>query len=115
MRYFTGHANPGSAVGEVRGEELPVRSDHTRRPVVPVAEEGETGGVPHGRPDERGGRRSERHQARLPGGDSLLQEGDDDTEKLLVGVVEDRLVEIAAAVSQCTHPNTRLLPASAAV
>ena len=58
MGNLTRHADPGGAVGDVRGEEVPVRSDHTRRPVVSVVEEGETGGVPHGRPDEPGGRRA---------------------------------------------------------
>ena len=42
MGNLTRHADPGGAVGEVRGEEVPVRSDHTRRPVVSVVEEGET-------------------------------------------------------------------------
>ena len=37
------------------------------------------------------------------------------TEELLVGVVEDRLVEISAAVSRCTRPHISLLPAGAAV
>src|SRR5215203_2922099 len=91
------------------------RSDHTRRPVVSVAEEGETDGVRHGRPDEPGGRRAEGHQAGLAGGDSLLQERDDDTQELLVGVVEDRLMEIPGTVSLCTDRHTSLLPPIAAV
>ena len=102
MGNLTRHADPGGAVGDVRGEEVPVRSDDTRGPVVSVVEEGDTGGVPHGRPDEPGGRRAQGHQAGLAGGGSLLQEGDDDTEELLVGVVEDRLVEISGTVSRCT-------------
>ena len=65
MGNLTRHADLGGAVGEVRGEEVPVRSDHTRGPVVSVVEEGETAGVPHGRPDEPGGRRAEGHQAGL--------------------------------------------------
>ncbi len=114
MGNLTRHADPGDAVGEVRGEEGPVRSDHTRGPVVSVVEEGETAGVPHGRPDEPGARRPEGHQAGLAGGGSLLQEGDDDTEELLVGVVKDRLVEISGTVSRCTR-HTSLLPPVAAV
>src|SRR3954449_1568717 len=114
MGNLTRPANLGGAVGEVRGEEVPVRSDHTRGPVVSVVEERETAGVPHGRPDEPGARRAEGHQAGLAGGGSLLQEGDDDTEELLVGVVKDRLVEISGTVSRCTR-HTSLLPPVAAV
>ena len=91
-------------------KQVPVRSDHTRGSVVSVVEEGETGGVPHGRPDEPGGRRPKGHQAGLAGGGSLLQEGDDDTEELLVGVVEDRLMEISAD-GQSVHPSAYQPPA----
>ena len=114
MGNLTRHADPGGAVGEVRGEEGPVGSDHTRRSVGSVVEEGDTAGASHGRPDEPGGRRAEGHQAGLPDRGSLLQEGDDDTEELLVGVVEDRLVEISGTVSRCTL-HTSLLPPVAAV
>ena len=65
MGNLTRHADPGGAVGDVRGEEVPVRSDDTRGPVVSVVEEGDTGGVPHGRPNEPGGRRAQGHQAGL--------------------------------------------------
>jgi hypothetical protein len=74
----------------------------TREAIVSVANEGETGGVSHGRPDEHGGRRPEGHQAELTDGDSLLQEGDDDT-------------EMSAAVSRCARPHTSLQHAGAAV
>lgn len=66
-------------------------------------------------PDEPGGRRPEGHQAGLAGGDSLLQEGHDDIEEFLVGLVKDRLMDISAAVSRCTHSHPSLLPAGAAV
>jgi len=111
MRSLNRHADLGGAVGEVRGEKLPFRSHHTHGPVVPVVEEAETGGVRHGRPYEPGGRRPKGHRAGLTDRGSLLKEGDDDTEELLVGVVEDRLVEISAAVSRCTR-HTPLLPVS---
>jgi hypothetical protein len=110
MRSLNRHADLGGAVGEVRGEKLPFRSHHTHGPVVPVVEEAETGGVRHGRPYEPGGRRPKGHRAGLTDRGSLLKEGDDDTEELLVGVVEDRLVEISAAVSRCTRIPVSYLP-----
>jgi hypothetical protein len=39
MGNLTRHADPGGAVGDVRCEEGPVGSDHTRGPVVSVVEE----------------------------------------------------------------------------
>ena len=85
------------------------------RSVESVVEEGETARCfpwPPGRARWSDAPRATRQGSTDRG--SLLQEGDDDTEELFVGVVEDRLVEISGTVSRCTR-HTSLLPPVAAV